>query len=345
MTIANDSFRSCAFRGTSPGVITLTLPLATALAAVLVTAESAPAQVYPARPITLVVGYGVGGPSDTIARIVAERMKSALGQPVVIENITGAAGSIGVGRVARATPDGYTIGLGDWSTLCVNGAMYNLPYDVVKDFAPISMLPSAPQIIVTKNVVPAKNLTELLAWLKTNQDKVSYGTSGIGSPSHVSGVLLKSITGAKFQLVPYRGAAQVMSDMISGQIDLSMFPATVALQQLRTGNTRAHAVTARTRIPAAPEIPTVDEAGLPGFYISLWFGLWAPKGVANDVVGKLNGAVVEALADPAVRARIADQGFDIPARDQQTPAALAAFQKAEIEKWWPIVKEANIKGE
>ena len=345
MTIANDSFRSCAFRGTSPGVITLTLPLATALAAVLVTAESAPAQVYPARPITLVVGYGVGGPSDTIARIVAERMKSALGQPVVIENITGAAGSIGVGRVARATPDGYTIGLGDWSTLCVNGAMYNLPYDVVKDFAPISMLPSAPQIIVTKNVVPAKNLTELLAWLKTNQDKVSYGTSGIGSPSHVSGVLLKNITGAKFQLVPYRGAAQVMSDMISGQIDLSMFPATVALQQLRTGNTRAHAVTARTRIPAAPEIPTVDEAGLPGFYISLWFGLWAPKGVANDVVGKLNGAVVEALADPAVRARIADQGFDIPTRDQQTPAALAAFQKAEIEKWWPIVKEANIKGE
>ena len=291
------------------------------------------------------VGYGVGGPSDTIARIVAERMKSALGQPVVIENITGAAGSIGVGRVARATPDGYTIGLGDWSTLCVNGAMYNLPYDVVKDFAPISMLPSAPQIIVTKNVVPAKNLTELLAWLKTNQDKVSYGTSGIGSPSHVSGVLLKNITGAKFQLVPYRGAAQVMSDMISGQIDLSMFPATVALQQLRTGNARAHAVTARTRIPAAPEIPTVDEAGLPGFYISLWFGLWAPKGVANDVVGKLNGAVVEALADPAVRARIADQGFDIPTRDQQTPAALAAFQKAEIEKWWPIVKEANIKGE
>jgi tripartite-type tricarboxylate transporter receptor subunit TctC len=174
---------------------------------------------------------------------------------------------------------------------------------------------------------------------------VSYGTSGIGSPSHVSGVLLKNITGAKFQLVPYRGAAQVMSDLISGQIDLSMFPATVALQQLRTGNTRAHAVTAKTRIPAAPEIPTVDEAGLPGFYISLWFGLWAPKGVANDVVGKLNGAVVEALADPAVRARIADQGLDIPTREQQTPAALAAFQKAEIEKWWPIVKEANIKGE
>jgi len=326
-------------------VITLTLPLATALAAVLVTAESAPAQVYPARPITLVVGYGVGGPSDTIARIVAERMKSALGQPVVIENITGAAGSIGVGRVARATPDGYTIGLGDWSTLCVNGAMYNLPYDVVKDFAPISMLPSAPQIIVTKNVVPAKNLTELLAWLKTNQDKVSYGTSGIGSPSHVSGVLLKSITGAKFQLVPYRGAAQVMSDMISGQIDLSMFPATVALQQLRTGNTRAHAVTARTRIPAAPEIPTVDEAGLPGFYTTFWFGLWAPKGTPGSIIDRLNSALVETLADATVRSRLGDLGSEIPARERQTPQTLAAVQKAEIEKWWPIIKAANIKGE
>jgi tripartite-type tricarboxylate transporter receptor subunit TctC len=223
--------------------------------------------------------------------------------------------------------------------------MYNLPYDVVKDFAPISLLPNAPQIIVTKNVVPAKNLMELLAWLKTNQDKVSYGTSGLGSPSHVSGVLLQNVTGAKFQLVPYRGAAQVMTDMISGQIDLSMFPATVALQQLRAGNARAYAVTARTRIAAAPEIPTVDEAGLQGFYISLWWGLWAPKGASNSVIVKLNAAVVEALADPAVQARIADQGLAIPPPEQQTPEALAAFQKVEIEKWWPIVKAANIKGE
>ena len=189
------------------------LQLAAGTAALPALSRFARAQTYPSRPITMVVGYGVGGPSDTIARIVAERMKPALGQPIVIENITGAAGSIGVGRVARAAPDGYTIGLGDWSTLCVNGAMYNLPYDVVKDFAPISLLPNAPQIIVTKNVVPAKNLMELLAWLKTNQDKVSYGTSGLGSPSHVSGVLLQNVTGAKFQLVPYRGAAQVMTDM------------------------------------------------------------------------------------------------------------------------------------
>jgi len=325
----------------------LTATLATlllAIASVAMTTKSSCAQAYPARPITMVVGYGVGGPSDTIARIVADRMKSVLGQPIVIENVTGAAGSLGLGRLARAAPDGYTIGLGDWSTLCVNGAIYNLPYDVVKDFAPISMLPSAPQIIVTRAVVPTKNLTELIAWLKMNQSKVSYGTSGIGSPSHVSGVLLQNVTGAKFQLVPYRGAAQVMIDMISGQIDLSMFPATVALQQLRAGNARAYAVTAKTRIPMAPDIPTVDEAGLPGFYISLWFGLWAPKGVPNDVVSKLNAAVVETLADPAVRARIADQGLDIPARDQQTPAALAAFQKAEIEKWWPIVTAANIRG-
>jgi len=321
------------------------LQLAAGTAALPALSRFARAQTYPSRPITMVVGYGVGGPSDTIARIVAERMKPALGQPIVIENITGAAGSIGVGRVARAAPDGYTIGLGDWSTLCVNGAMYNLPYDVVKDFAPISLLPNAPQIIVTKNVVPAKNLMELLAWLKTNQDKVSYGTSGLGSPSHVSGVLLQNVTGAKLQLVPYRGAAQVMTDMISGQIDLSMFPATVALQQLRAGNARAYAVTARTRIAAAPEIPTVDEAGLQGFYISLWWGLWAPKGASNSVIAKLNAAVVEALADPAVQARITDQGLAIPPREQQTPEALAAFQKVEIEKWWPIVKAANIKGE
>ena len=321
------------------------LQLAAGTAALPALSRFARAQTYPSRPITMVVGYGVGGPSDTIARIVAERMKPALGQPIVIENITGAAGSIGVGRVARAAPDGYTIGLGDWSTLCVNGAMYNLPYDVVKDFAPISLLPNAPQIIVTKNVVPAKNLMELLAWLKTNQDKVSYGTSGLGSPSHVSGVLLQNVTGAKLQLVPYRGAAQVMTDMISGQIDLSMFPATVALQQLRAGNARAYAVTARTRIAAAPEIPTVDEAGLQGFYISLWWGLWAPKGASNSVIAKLNAAVVEALADPAVHARIADQGLAIPPPEQQTPEALAAFQKVEIEKWWPIVKAANIKGE
>jgi tripartite-type tricarboxylate transporter receptor subunit TctC len=321
------------------------LYLAAGVAALPVVPRLARAQAYPSRPITMIVGYGVGGPTDTIARIVAERMKSALGQPIVVENITGAAGSIGTGRLARAAPDGYTIGLGDWSTFCVNAAMYNLPYDVTTDFAPVSLLPSAPQIIVTKSVVPAKNLSELLAWLKASQDTVSYGTSGLGSPSHVSGILLQNTTGAKFQLVPYRGAAQVMTDMISGQIDLSMFPVTVALQQLRAGNVRAYAVTAKDRIPVAPDIPTVDEAGLRGFYISLWWGLWAPKGTSGDIIAKLNVAVAETLADPAVRARITDQGLEIPSREQQTPEALAAFQKAEIDKWWPIVKAAGIKGE
>jgi tripartite-type tricarboxylate transporter receptor subunit TctC len=321
------------------------LHLAASVAALPAVPRLARAQAYPSRPITMIVGYGVGGPTDTIARIIAERMKSALGQPIVVENVTGAAGSIGTGRLARAAPDGYTIGLGDWSTFCVNAAMYNLPYDVTTDFAPVSLLPSAPQIIVTKSVVPAKNLSELLAWLKASQDKVSYGTSGLGSPSHVSGILLQNITGAKFQLVPYRGAAQVMTDMISGQIDLSMFPVTVALQQLRAGNVRAYAVTAKDRIPVAPDIPTVDEAGLRGFYISLWWGLWAPKGTSGNFIAKLNDAVVEALADPAARARITDQGLEIPPREQQTPEALAAFQKAEIDKWWPIVKAAGIKGE
>jgi tripartite-type tricarboxylate transporter receptor subunit TctC len=334
------------FRGGAVNLFRRTFLHLTAGAAALPAASRlAWAQTYPSRPITMVVGYGVGGPSDTIARIIAERMKPALGQPIVVENITGAAGSIGMGRLARAVSDGYTIGLGDWSTLCVNAAMYNLPCDVVKDFAPISLLPNAPQIIVTKNVVPAKDLTELLAWLKANQSKISYGTSGVGSPSHVSGVLLQNVTGANFQLVPYRGAGQVMTDMIAGQIDLSMFPATVALQQMRAGNARAYAVTSKARIPAAPEIPRVDEAGLPGFYISLWWGLWTPKGTPNSIIAKLNAAIVETLADPAVRARSVDQGLDIPPRDQQTPEALAAFQKAEIEKWWPIIKAAGIKGE
>jgi tripartite-type tricarboxylate transporter receptor subunit TctC len=321
------------------------LHLAAGMAGLSALPRLARAQAYPSRPITMIVGYGVGGPTDTIARIIAERMKSALGQSIVVENITGAAGSIGVGRLARAAPDGYTIGLGDWSTHCVNAAMYSLPYDVVRDFAPVSLLPNAPQIIVTKSVIPAKTLAELLAWLKANQNKVSYGTSGLGSPSHVSAVLLQNTTGARFQLVPYRGAAQVMTDMISGQIDLSMFPATVALQQLRAGNARAYAVTAKSRIPVAPDIPTVDEAGLPGFHISLWWGLWAPKDTPSAIIAKLNGAVLETLADPAVRARIADQGLDTPPREQQTPDGLAAFQKAEIDKWWPIVKAAGIKGE
>jgi tripartite-type tricarboxylate transporter receptor subunit TctC len=314
-------------------------------AAMFAAVGCASAQTYPSRPITMLVGYAVGGPSDTIARIMADRMKASLGQPVIIENVTGAAGSLAVGRGARAAPDGYTLVMGDWSTHVVNAAMYDLQYDVVKDFEPVALLPSAPQIIVTPNSVPAHNLKELLDWIKADPSKVSYGTSGHGSPSHVSGVLLQNVTGAKFQLVPYRGAALVMTDMIANTIQLSMFPVTVALPQVRAGHARAYAVTAPTRSGAAPEIPTVDEAGLPGFHISLWWGFWMPKGTSKDIIAKLNSAVVDALSDPATQKRIADQGLDIPPRAQLTPQALAAYQKAEIEKWWPIVKAANIRGQ
>jgi tripartite-type tricarboxylate transporter receptor subunit TctC len=303
------------------------------------------AQTYPSHPITMLVGYAAGGPSDTIARIIADRMTVSLGQPVIIENVTGAAGSLAVGRGARAAPDGYTLVMGDWSTHVVNAAMYDLPYDVVKDFEPVSLLPSAPQIIVSPNSVPAGNLKELVDWIKADPSKVNYGTSGFGSPSHVSGVLLQNVTGAKFQLVPYRGAALVMADMMAGTIQLSMFPVTVALPQVRADRVRSYAITASKRSSAAPEIPTVDEAGLPGFHVSLWWGLWMPKGTSQEIIAKLNTAVVNALADPATQKRFADQGLDIPPRAQQTPEALATYQKAEIEKWWPIVKAANIRGQ
>ena len=321
------------------------LSMAAAAGLMLIAAGSAGAQTYPARPITMLVGYAVGGPSDTIARIMADRMKVALGQPVVVENVTGAAGSIAVGRGARAAADGYTLVMGDWSTHVVNGAMYDLQYDVVRDFEPVSLLPSAPQIIVTPNAVPARDLKDLLAWIKADPGKVSYGTSGHGSPSHVSGVLLQNVTGAKFQLVPYRGAALVMQDMVAGTIQMSMFPVTVALPQVKAGHARAYAITAPGRSAAAPDIPSVDEAGLPNFHISLWWGFWMPKGTPGDIVARVNAAVVETLADPAVQKRVADQGLDMPAPGQRTPQALAAYQKAEIEKWWPIIKSANIRGQ
>jgi tripartite-type tricarboxylate transporter receptor subunit TctC len=274
---------------------------------------------------------------------LAERMKVSLGQPIVIENVNGAAGSIAVGRAARAAPDGYTIALGDGSTFVSNPAMYKLPYDVVDDFEPISMLPYAPQIIVAKSTVPAKNLSELLAWIKTSHSNVSYGTSGVGSPSYVSAMLLQNITGTEFQLVSYRGAGQIMTDIISGHIDLSIAAPTVVLEQWRAGKVRAFAVTGKARISAAPDIPTVDEAGLPGFYTSLWWGLWVPRGAPDYVIAKLNAAVVESLADPLVRERFAEQGLDMPTREQQRPEALRAFQKAEIEKWWSIIKAASTK--
>jgi tripartite-type tricarboxylate transporter receptor subunit TctC len=307
--------------------------------------EDAAAQAYPSRPITMIVPFPAGGPSDTLARVLSEHMRGSLGQPIVIENVAGASGSIGVGRVARAAPDGYTLTLGNWPTHVINGAVYTLPYDLRTDFEPVSLIANNPQLIVAKNAMPAQNLREFIGWLRANPDKASKGTSGVGSAIHVAGVFLQKETGTRFQFVPYRGAAPAMQDLAAGQIDFMIDLAANALPHVRAGSIKAYAVTDNRRLPSAQEIPTVDEAGVPGLHVSTWFGLWGTKGTPKTVVTKLNAALVEALADPAVRKRFADLGQEMFPLEQQTPQALAAFHKAEIEKWWPIIKAANIRSE
>jgi tripartite-type tricarboxylate transporter receptor subunit TctC len=318
--------------------------LAGALAG-LATVGAALAQPYPNKPITLVVPFAAGGPTDTLARILGERLRQSLGQTVVIENTTGAAGSIGVGRVVRSAPDGYTVGIGHWSTHVVNGAIYPLNYDLVKDLDPVSMLPANPQLIVTKNAVPAKDLKELIAWVKENQAKISAGTAGAGSASHVSGAYFQNTTGTKFPFIPYRGTGPAIQDLVSGQLDIMFDQSSNSLPHVQNGKIKAYAVTAAKRLPSAPDIPSVDEAGLPGFYISVWHGFWVPKGTPKEAIDKLAAATQEALADPAVQKRLAELGQDIPTKEQQTPEGLAKHHKAEIDKWWPIIKSANIKVE
>jgi tripartite-type tricarboxylate transporter receptor subunit TctC len=312
------------------------------LAAALATTGRASAQSYPSRPITFVVPFAAGGPSDTVARILAERMKIALGQAVLVENVAGAAGSIAVRKVVEAASDGYTLSFGHWSTHVVNGAVYPLQYDLLKDLEPISLLPSNPMLVVARNTVPANDLKELIGWLKANEGKVSAGTSGPGSGSHIAGISFARITGTRLQFVPYRGTGPALQDLMAGQIDLVIDQVSNALPRARNGLIKAFAVTAKSRLPAAPEIPTVDEAGVPGFYMTIWYGLWAPKGTPKEVIAKINAAVVDTLADSTVSRRFADLALDIPPRDQQTPEALGEHHKAEIEKWWPIIKAANL---
>ena len=306
---------------------------------------SAEAETFPSRPVTMVVPFTAGGPLDTTGRIIAERMRQSLGQPLIIENIGGAGGSIGVGRVAHAAPDGYTIVLEIWTTAVVNGAIYQLPYDVQKDFAPIGLVTDGPLVIVGRKTFPADDLKGLIAWLKANPDKATAGTSGVGSPQHISGVLFQQVTGTRFQFVHYRGGAQITQDLMAGQIDIVFSDAITALPQVRAGTIKAFAFMSKSRSAVAPDIPTVDEAGLPGFYNSVWQGIWAPAGTPADIIAKLNSALVETLDDPAIRKRLSDIGRSVFPREQMTPQALGALQKAEIEKWWPVIKAAGVKGE
>ncbi|HKA70941.1 MAG TPA: tripartite tricarboxylate transporter substrate-binding protein [Xanthobacteraceae bacterium] len=304
------------------------------------------AQSFPSRPITLIVPFGAGGPVDTLARVMIEPMRAALGQPLLIENVTGASGTIGVGRAVRATPDGYTVSIGNWPSHVVNGAIYTLPYDLLNDFEPVARLPSNPYVVVARKDLPAKDLKELIAWLKANPDKATEGTAGPGAGQHVSGVYFQKVTGTQFQFVPYRaGSSEIMRDLVAGHIDLTFDQAITALPHVRSGNVKAYAVTSPARLAAAPDIPTVDEAGAPGVYISTWYGLWVPKGTPRDVIAKLTAAAMAALADPAVRQRLVGLGQEIPPPEQQTAEALAAYHKAEIEKWWPLIKAANIRAE
>ena len=301
------------------------------------------AEKYPSHPITLVVPFSAGGPTDAMARIMADGMKTALGQSLLIENVTGAGGSIGVGRVARAAPDGYTVSIGHLGTHVANGAIYKLGYDLVADFEPVVLLPSNPMIFVSTNAVPAKTLAELLAWMKSRPSPPTAGTAGAGSASHVAGLYFESVTGIKLQFVPYRGTAPAMTDLVAGQIEVIVDQTSNSINQVRAGTIRAYAVADEKRVETAPDIPTTDEAGLPGFHMSLWSGLWVPKGTPKDVIAKLNAAAVAAMNDPAVRAKFENLGLQMPPKDQLTPEALGALQKSEIAKWWPMLKAANVK--
>jgi tripartite-type tricarboxylate transporter receptor subunit TctC len=321
------------------------LHLAAGAVALPAVPRTAWAQAYPSRPITIVVGAAAGGPTDTIARIITERMRVPLGQTIVIENNGAAAGSIAHGRIARATPDGYTLSLGHWGTHVVNAAVYTLQYDVLKDFEPVALISVSPYFMVGKRDLPANDLKDLVAWLKASGDKATQGTSGAGSPGHIGGVSLQSMLGTRWLFVPYRGANPVMQALLAGDFDWTFTTPDQGLPQIRAGRIKPYAITAKSRMALAPDIPTTDEAGLPGFHLSYWHGLWAPKGTPKTIIETLNAAVVAALAEPAVRQRLGDIGQEIFPREQQRPESLGALQKAEIAKWWPIIKEANIKAE
>jgi tripartite-type tricarboxylate transporter receptor subunit TctC len=312
-------------------------------AVVLAGATFAQAQTYPTRPITMIVGFPAGGATTVLARILAEHMKTSLGQPIVVENVAGASGSIGTARAARAAPDGYTLSFGNWASHVGSGAMYQLQFDLLSDLEPVAFLANSPLWVVAKNGFPARDLKEFIAWLKANPDKASAATVGVGAGSHMCGIYIQNVTGTRFQFVPYRGGAPAMQDLVAGQVDFMCDFASNSLPMARNGQIKPYAVMAKTRWFAAPDVPTFEEMGIKGLEMSFWHGLWVPKGTAKATIASLNAAVRAALADPAVKQRYVDMGQELPAPEQQTPEALARFHKAETDKWWPIIKAANIK--
>jgi tripartite-type tricarboxylate transporter receptor subunit TctC len=316
-----------------------------ALLALATFGNNAHADNFPSHPITLVVPFSAGGPTDAMARILGDHMRTTLGQPILIENVTGAGGSLGVGRVVRAAPDGYTVSIGHLGTNVANGAIYKLGYDLVGDLEPVAMLPSNPMVIVSKNAIPAKSLQELLAWLKAQKAPPIAGTAGAGSGSHIAGLYFENVTGIKLQYVPYRGTAPALTDLVAGQIDIIVDQLSNSIAQIRAGTIRAYAITDDKRVETASDIPTTDEAGLPGFHMTLWSGLWVPKSTPKDIVVKLNAAVVAAMNDPAVRKKFEELGLQMPPRDKLSPEALGELQQAEIAKWWPMIKAANVRVE
>ena len=321
----------------------LTLMIAALLG--LGSAGIAAAQTYPARPITVIVPFPAGGATDTLARFLAEKLRTSLGQTVIIENIAGAAGSIGVGRAVRSAPDGYTLSIGTSTTHVLTGGLYALQFDLLKDLEPIILIGSEPLLIVGRKSLPGDDLKGLIAWLKANPDKASVGIAGVGAAGHLTGISFQKETGTRFQFVPYRGNGPAMQDLLSEQIDFMIEPSSNFKSLVGAGSVKPFAVTGRTRLPASPDIPTADEAGLPGFFASLWYGLWVPRDTPKEIIAKLNATMVQVLADPAVKDRFAELGIQISPLDQQSPEALRAFQKAEAERWWPIIKASSLKVE
>ena len=303
------------------------------------------AQDYPTRPLTMIVPFPAGGATDTLARLLAERMRTVLGQPVIIENVAGAAGSTGVGRAVRSPADGYTLSIGTSTTHMLTGGLYTLPFNLLTDLEPIILIGSEPLLIVGKNSLPADDLKGLIAWLKANPDKASVGVAGVGATGHLTGIAFQKITGTQFQFVPYRGNAPAMQDLLAGQIDFMIEPSSNFKSLLAAKSVKPYAITGKSRLPSSPDIPTADEAGLPGFFASLWYGLWVPKGTSKDVIAKLNAAMVQVLASPSVRSRLDELGIQPSAIDQQSPETLSSLQKAEAARWWPIIKAANLKAE